>query len=174
MDNISSAHIHSQVNRMQQEGGKAAAQLYGAAASGKADEESGKADEREQLLEEKAAQGKVTQAEMEVSGENEEVPEQFESSAVEAAVLPGAEDILEKGAGLSAESMESARELVESQIQDNKASEELASPNQTEEPKSMDLRLAENIAVMDIHDLMSGKPLPPILDDPYDIHMENT
>jgi hypothetical protein len=166
VDNLP-GQIQVNVQRMQQEGAKHAASLFGAAASGKLDEEisqrNAEPEEKVDIGREKAAvDGKDTAAgsrEMEGTGMPCETAQQDEGSD------PSPEEILRRGADILPESLEAAGAMVRAQVAEKEKKEELSRMKPLGEPKLLDMRLEESIKLMDIHDLYSCKPLPPIMDD---------
>ena len=174
MENISNAQIQASIQRAQAEGGMAAAELYGAAATGKADEEMKSADETAEPQETIEIQG--TQPEDSGRrGVDEQAPAghgqaagQEDSIEIEQE-MPSKEEILNQGGPVPEDSLRTAEAIVKQQIQDPEKARELSRTKPLGEPKLLDLRLEESIKMMDIHDLMSCKPLPPVMDDAFSL-----
>jgi hypothetical protein len=169
MENLTPGQIHANAQRMQQEGATHAASLFGAAASGKLDEE---LHHRKEPAE--------PQEQVEIGGEAPKIDGK-DSASVEAGHKtmgesgstqlkddtnePSAEEILQKGPDIPPESLQAAGGIVRAQMAQKEKKEELARTKPLGEPKLLEMRLEESIKMMDIHDLYSCKPLPPIMDD---------
>jgi len=105
------------------------------------------------------------------SSERAEAREIFQESAENRGPLPCPADMYDNETELPVEASKEAEKTVRKQNDGDEASPELSCMEPVAESRSPDLAMAGNIALMDIHDLMSGKPLPPVMDDPYDTHM---
>ncbi|MHC9542767.1 MAG: hypothetical protein AB9903_24920 [Vulcanimicrobiota bacterium] len=171
MDNIQSANIQAQTQRVQEMGAKHAASLYGAAASGKADELQSKSEtaepEERVVLSDKKVDGQEG-AETTSQAGAESVETYSESTDGEQSSLS---QTAERGVELSDDSLKAAEAMVKQQIKEARP-EELSKTQPLAEPKLLDLRLADSVSVADINDTMTGKPLPPVLDDPYCTHTD--
>jgi len=171
VDNIQSANIQAQTQRVQEMGAKHAASLYGAAASGKADElqsksETAEPEERVVLSDKKVDAQEGAETTSQAGAESVET--YSESTAGEQSSLS---QTAERGVELSDDSLKAAEAMVKQQIKEARP-EELSKTQPLAEPKLLDLRLADSVSVADINDTMTGKPLPPVLDDPYCTHTD--
>lgn len=164
MENITNAQIHSQMQRAQAEGGTSAAQKFGAAASGKADEEQHKLEESSEPEEQVEINASSPQSAESDVNTTEKAPDAGDAAETEER-LPSREEILGQDGSISEESLRNAEAIVTHQIKDPEQSKELSKRKPLGEPKLLELRLEESIKMMDIHDLYSCKPLPPIMDD---------
>lgn len=171
VDNIQSANIQAQTQRVQEMGAKHAASLYGAAASGKADELQSKSEteepEEKVVLSDKKVDAQEG-AETTSQAGAESVETYSESTAGEQSSLS---QTAERGVELSDDSLKAAEAMVKQQIKEARP-EELSKTQPLAEPKLLDLRLADSVSVADINDTLTGKPLPPVLDDPYCTHTD--
>ncbi len=173
VDNIQSANIQAQTQRVQEIGARSAASLYGAAASGKADELQSKSEaaEPEEKIDLTGKEdGARETADITSQADTENVETYTESAAGEDS---SSQQIAEKGVELSQDSIKAAEAMVKQQIKEA-SPEELSKTKPLGEPKLLDLRLAESVSVAEINDTITGKPLPPVLDDPYCTHTDLT
>lgn len=171
VDNIQSANIQAQTQRVQEMGSKNAASLYGAAASGKADELQSKSEAAE-------PEERVVLSDKKVDAQdNAETTSKTGAESVEtysnsrAGEESSSQQVAERGVELSDDALKAAETMVKQQINEARP-EELSKTQPLAEPKLLDLRLADSVSVADISDTMTGRPLPPVLDDPYCIHTD--
>ena len=170
VDNIQSANIQAQTQRVQEMGARHAASLYGAAASGKADELQSKSEAAEP--EEKVdLTGKKDEAQQGAETRAQTGADNVETFTESASDQQSSQQVAERGAELTDDSMKAAEVMVKQQIKETPP-EQLSKTQPLAEPKLLELKLADSVSVADISDSMSGKPLPPVLDDPYCTHTD--
>ncbi|MDQ7823253.1 MAG: hypothetical protein RDV48_10700 [Candidatus Eremiobacteraeota bacterium] len=169
MDNLQSSNIQAHLNRIQQEGGKTAASLFGAATSGKADEERHKtsADPQEKV---ELSQGRQAPG---ISKEDKAPALKKGPDRAPSPVGPAGEqksdrqpaEILKEGPPMSEESLRAAEAIVREQIKGEKTKSDMTKVKKLGEPKLLDMRLEESEGPLDIHDELTKKPLEPQIEE---------